>query len=162
VRNIAVAPGNVVRFVHPVAGNEPIVGLDYRNAPDKWPSVQRMMGEGRLVVAGPGRLVEGGTGVIARMPIYTTDASGAPRYWGMTAPVLDSERRLARTPLAQAERHLTIAMRGVDGLGSRGAVFRGNPAVFEQSPVEIVVPLPSGNWQIAAVPRGGWPPWQPW
>ena len=162
VRNVAVAPSNVVRLVHPIAGNERIVGLDLKASPDKWPSVQRMMRERRLVVAGPTRLVEGGTGVIARTPIYTTGPGDEVHYWGSTSTVLDFDRLLARTQLAHASTHLAIAMRGVDGMGERGALFWGDRAVFDAAPVIVDVPLPLGSWQIAAIPRGGWLPWSPW
>ncbi len=162
VRNVAVAPSNVVRFVHPVAGNERIVGLDLRASPDKWPSVERMLRERRLVVAGPARLVEGGTGVIARVPIYTSGAADAAHYWGLTSTVMDFDRLLARTPLASTAQRLSIAMRGVDGLGERGALFWGDRTVFDGAPVVVDVPLPSGSWQLAGIPRGGWLPWRPW
>jgi signal transduction histidine kinase len=164
IRNVAVAPDNVVRLVHPEKGNEQVIGFDYSTVPDQWPSVVRMMNERRLVVAGPVALVQGGVGIIGRRPIYVPDPPGQSenrRYWGLVSTVLEFDRLLARTPMAEASERLTVALRGVDGLGARGKTFWGDASVFEASPVVVDVPLPSGSWQLAAIPRGGWPPFRP-
>lgn len=164
VRNFAVAPGNVVRYVFPVKGNERAIGLDYATNAAQWPSVERMMRERALVMAGPVELVQGGLGVIGRTPIYVRDPDGGPdarRYWGLTSTVIDFEKLLARTPIPAAVDELRIGLRGVDGLGGRGEVFWGDAGVFDASPVVVDVPLPSGSWLLAAAPRGGWPPFRP-
>jgi PAS domain S-box-containing protein len=158
VRNIALAPDNVVTLVFPLEGSERAIGLEYARNAAQWPSVERMMREHRLVVAGPVALVQGGVGVIGRRPIYVIDppGSGRSRYWGLTSTVIDLGELLARTPITSAHDRLTIALRGVDGLGDQGAAFWGDDAVFRGSPVIVDVLLPSGTWQLAAVPRGGW------
>jgi signal transduction histidine kinase len=160
IRNVAVAQGDVVTFVHPAEGNERVVGFDYRTNPEQWPSVARMKEERRIVVAGPVALVQGGVGVIGRTPIYVGDPGDGPssrRYWGLVSTVLELDGLLARTPLGAAADELVIALRGVDGTGDRGATFWGDAAVFAAAPVVVDVPLPSGSWQLAAAPRGGWP-----
>lgn len=162
IHNVVVAPGNVVRFTFPMEGNERVIGLDYRENPAQWPSVERMMRERRLVLAGPVPLVQGGVGVIGRSPIYVNDGlgKGEERYWGLTSTVIEFEPLLASTPLVAAGARLTVALRGADGLGEDGGVFWGDPGVFAASPVTVQLPLPSGSWQLAAIPRGGWPPFR--
>lgn len=160
IRNVVIAPDNVVSAVHPEAGNEASLGLDYRQNSEQWPSVRRMMEDRRMVVAGPVDLVQGGVGVIGRTPIYVGEGAGA-RYWGLTSTVLELGRLLSRTPLEAASGRIDVALRGVDGLGERGAVFWGEPGVFDERPVTLSVPLPSGSWQLAGAPRGGWAPYRP-
>jgi signal transduction histidine kinase len=162
IRNVAVAPDNVVRFVYPLAGNEQLLDVNYADIPQQWPSVVRMMAEQHLIVAGPVRLVQGGIGVIGRAPVYVWAPSGASRvYWGLVSTVIELERLLARTPLAAAQVQQEVALRGVDGLGARGAVFWGQPHVFSASPVVLDIAVPGGTWQVAAVPRGGWLTFRP-
>ncbi|CAM5207353.1 hypothetical protein [Alishewanella longhuensis] len=36
IRNIAIAPNNIVSFVYPLAGNEAVLGLDYRSLPNNF------------------------------------------------------------------------------------------------------------------------------
>ncbi|NLE89210.1 MAG: hypothetical protein GX607_22730 [Myxococcales bacterium] len=156
IRNVVIAPDNVVTAAYPATGNEASIGLDYTQNADQWPSVRRMMDERRMIVAGPVNLVQGGVGVIGRTPIYVSDDAGASRYWGLTSTVLELERLLSRTPLDTLDDRLSVALRGVDGLGEGGAVFWGSADVFDAHPVKLEVPLPSGSWQLAGVPKEGW------
>ncbi len=157
VRNVAIAPDNVIRLVYPNAGNEPVLGFDYSKSPSQWPSVERMMRNGRMVVAGPVRLVQGGLGVIGRTPVFVPDARQGRRYWGLVSTVLDFERLLARTPARAVSERLDVALRGADGTGATGPVFWGDGRVFEGAAVEVDVPLPAGSWRLGAIPHGGWP-----
>lgn len=160
IRNVALAPDNVVAMVFPLAGNERAVGLDYAREPDQWPSVKRMITERRLVLAGPLDLVQGGVGVIGRTPIYVQDpsrGSSPARYWGLASTVIDFEQLLAKTSLHSLDQRVAVALRGHDSLGTPGKAFWGNPDVFAGSPVILEVTLPSGRWQLAGIPNGGWP-----
>ena|GEM_PF-3073551 len=158
IRNIAVAPHNVVSMVFPVEGNEPVLGLRYRDNPEQWPGVVRMMQERRTVVVGPLNLVQGGLGVIARRPIYVRDPEkgDALRYWGLVSTVLDFPKLLRGALDEAGNAGVRIALRGKDGLGAKGDVFFGDPLIFKQDPVTVDIDLPSGQWQLAGVPEQGW------
>ena len=162
IRHVALARGSVVIYVYPTEGNEAAIGLDYSKNEAQWPSVKRMMHDRRLVVAGPVELVQGGIGIIGRTPIFVAQGdSGTPsQFWGLSSTVIDFGRLLDHTSLPTAKRHLTIAIRGRDGLGAKGEVFYGEAETFDRSPVTLDVPLPDGNWQIAGLPIEGWPQFQ--
>lgn len=68
--NLAVAPDMVVRFVHPLEGNEKVIGLNYRKKPDQLISVQLSRDLDRVIVSGPISLVQGGKGLILRAPVW--------------------------------------------------------------------------------------------
>ena len=164
IRNIALAPDNVIRFVYPLKGNERALGVDYMNVPDQRVTVLRAMAERRMVVAGPVELVQGGTGIIGRTPIFvaiTENGTVAERYWGISATVIDFQKLIKIAGLGDAQSQVQIALRGRDGRGKQGPVFWGNAGVFNSNPVVMDVTLPSGNWQIAALPLGGWPAFNP-
>jgi PAS domain S-box-containing protein len=165
IRNVALAPDNVVRLVYPLEGNEAVVGLNYASHPEQWPGVRRAMEERRLIVAGPVKLVQGGRAVIGRRPIFVParpGEAGPDRYWGVVSTVIELDRLLARAPLAESEQALDLALRGQDGQGVVGLPFYGAERVFAENPVLLEVSLPAGNWQLAGVPRGGWPPLRLW
>jgi signal transduction histidine kinase/sensor domain CHASE-containing protein len=163
IRNIALAPGNVISFVYPLEGNEKALGLDYMNAPDQRDSVLKAMQEMRMVVAGPVELVQGGTGIIGRMPIFVSKSNkeGARTYWGISATVLDFQKLVRTAGLDAINPQIKIALRGKDGMGKQGAVFWGKADVFDSNPITMDVTLPSGSWQIAAIPAAGWPLFNP-
>jgi signal transduction histidine kinase/CheY-like chemotaxis protein len=164
LRNVALAPNNVVTEVFPERGNERAKGLAYSSVPAQWPAVARMMAEGRIVVAGPVSLVQGGVGVIGRTPVYVADPHGEPgarRYWGLVSTVVDFAALVAPVQEHVRAAHLRVALRGRDGTGDRGEPFWGDAAVFLDDPVTVDVPLPSGSWQLAGLPDAGWPVFRP-
>jgi signal transduction histidine kinase/sensor domain CHASE-containing protein len=164
IRNIALAPDNVIRFMYPIEGNEKALGVNYMSIPEQRDSVLRAIREQRMVVAGPVALVQGGIGIIGRTPIFVStpnQSSKVGKYWGMSATVIDFQKLIQVVGLNTANSPLRIALRGRDGLGKQGAVFWGEEAVFAKDPVVMEIPLPSGNWQIAALPAGGWPIFHP-
>jgi signal transduction histidine kinase len=161
IRNIALAPDNVIRFISPLEGNKPALGLKYMDNPAQRDSVLRAMAEKRIVVAGPVQLVQGGIGLIARTPIFLRDPAAGPestsRYWGVASTVISFDGLIETTGLDRVHSHLRIALRGRDGLGGQGETFWGDGAVFDSDPVSLEIVLPWGSWQIAAVPIAGWP-----
>ncbi len=160
IRNIALAPGNVIRLVYPLEGNEGVLGLDYLKVDDQRDTVLQAISERRMIVAGPVRLVQGGLGIIGRDPIYLRQSGtgvDSAKYWGISATVIDFEKLMQAAGFGRSG-PLRIALRGLDGKGSGGECFWGDAAVFSSDPVEMDVALPTGSWQLAAVPASGWPP----
>jgi len=154
LRNLAAAPGLVVRYVYPREGNEAVLGLDYRANPAQREVAERVLQSGDLVVAGPVELVQGGTALIGRAPVYI-DAPGRPRVtWGLVSAPIDVHKVLQlaglEDPLPDG---LRIAIRGKDGKGEHGEVFHGDAGVFEdRGAITVPVLIGGGSWQIGAVP----------
>ncbi|MDQ0321926.1 diguanylate cyclase (GGDEF)-like protein/PAS domain S-box-containing protein [Pararhizobium capsulatum DSM 1112] len=156
LRSIAAAPDLVVSLIYPLKGNEKALGLDYNKNEQQRAAALRVRDSGKLVLAGPLTLVQGGHGLIGRFPVYN-DGNGAEKhFWGIVSAVIDVDK-LYRTSGLQA-RHLKIdvAISGKDGLGEDGALFYGNGTVRNDDPVLMSVFLPGGSWQVGAVPKGGW------
>lgn len=159
IRNIAIAPGNTIRFVYPLQGNEKALGLKYKNNPEQWPAVERAIFTRKTVVAGPVKLVQGGYGFISRTPIYIEGDSGSPtevQYWGLASIVIEKQRLFQAAGFYDANLDIDMAVRGKDGLGAEGELFEGDPDIFLNQPALLPVNLPEGSWQLAAVPKGGW------
>ena len=161
IRNIALAPDNVIRFIYPLAGNERVLGMDYSQNKDQWPAVQRAIEIGSTLVAGPVRLVQGGEGLVARTPIYIQDRNtftqAKPRYWGLAAIVIDTPSLFRTTGVSSGVPGLNFAIRGADSMGMEGKVIVGDEALFTSlDAVTQIVSLPNGVWQMAAIPADGW------
>jgi len=160
VRNIGLAPANVLQMVFPAAGNEAAIGLNYRANPAQWPAVERAIRLRSTVVAGPLPLVQGGTGLIARTPIFThrrgTDPGGNPQYWGLASIVLDVPSLFAAAGVIEQDGDVDFALRGKDGMGADGDVFIGRAETFAADAITQPVAIPNGSWILAARPRRGW------
>ncbi|HWU83706.1 MAG TPA: EAL domain-containing protein [Rhodocyclaceae bacterium] len=158
LRNMALAPDDVVTAVYPLHGNEAALGLRYAALPEQWATVQQARQLRHAVLAGPVDLVQGGRGLIIRTPVFLTrerDAAGRGRYWGTLATVIKLDALLEDSGISTAQT-LEIALRGKDAQGKEGALIFGSPEIFMDDPVLMDIAVPGGNWQLAAIPNGGW------
>jgi PAS domain S-box-containing protein len=163
IRNIALAPGNIIKYMYPKEGNEKAIGLNYMNTPGQRETVLRAISEKNTVVAGPLELVQGGIGIISRTPIFFRDSSKngiTEKYWGIAAIVINFPKLIENTGIDKALNIQMIALRGIDGSGEKGRCFWGDSTIFFKDPVILDISLPSGIWQIAAVPINGWKEYQ--
>lgn len=157
LRNLGLAPDMGIRMVYPLAGNEVVLGMEYRELPDQFVAADRARRLKRLVLAGPLSLAQGGEGLVSRLPVYLSGNDGRERFWGLIFAVIDTQRLFQDSGLPEQEAPFEIAIRGRDAGGPEGAVFYGRAGVFEEKPVLADIALPEGSWRLAAAPRGGWP-----
>jgi diguanylate cyclase (GGDEF)-like protein len=157
LRSIAIARDLVVTMTYPFAGNERVIGLDYRANDAQREAALRAMRTGQMVLAGPVELVQGGRGLIGRFPVYVGTGGGAERFWGLVSAVIDLERLYRDSGLFDENLAIDIGILGHDALGETGGQFyESKPHIFENDPVRTEVILPSGSWVIGAVPKTGW------
>lgn len=145
VRNFAVAVGFRLTYVYPVKGNEKAIGLHYPDQPEQWPDVKRAAESGMPVLIGPLQLVQGGIGLIYRVPIYIDG-----KYWGLLSTVIDSGSLLDTAIAESASNGIELAIRGKNGKGMDGEVFWGNAGLFSARDTQLIdVDVPGGKWVIA-------------
>ncbi|MFN3715569.1 MAG: diguanylate cyclase [Thiobacillus sp.] len=158
IRSVALAPDNVIRLVYPRAGNEKALGLRYLDTPTQREAVLRLMREQRPVIAGPIELVQGGIGIVNRIPIVFAKPQGDTRYWGLASVAINPVPIFEHAGLGANGLHngMPFALRGKDGLGARGEVFLGQAALFnDPAAVVMDVVIPGGTWQLALRPSPG-------
>lgn len=149
--SMAAAPNLVVNMVYPLKGNEGALGLNYLHSDTQRDAVLRARDLREPVLAGPLQLVQGGVALIARVPVYVTEADGSSRFWGVVSATMDAGKLLVAAGLDERSHGLDIALRGVDGRGSRGEVFYGSPRLFsEEGVILLPIPVAAGNWLMAA------------
>lgn len=155
IRNIAAAPDMVISLMYPIEGNEAAIGLDYNKHPQQRDAAYKVIETGKLILAGPVQLKQGGVGFIARIPVYT-NVGLETRFWGLLSSVMDVDRFYREAGLFDQSLDLLIAIKGRDAKGKDGELFFGPESIYQQSPVTETINLPYGSWQLAAIPRHGW------
>jgi len=158
IRNIAAAPDNLVTLLYPLEGNRQVLGFDYSTLPEQYAVVQRAMETGKPVFSGPHNLVQGGRGIIARVPVFTrvgASPGAESRYWGVVSVVTDIDGLLDAGGIRSAAT-LEVGLRKVDEQGNAGMLIWGAEALFSRAPVSMTISIPGGVWQLAALPKEGW------
>jgi len=125
IRNLALAPDNVISDVYPRVGNERAIGLRYLDNPQQRGAVERAIQTRRTVVAGPIPLVQGGLGIISRTPVFLAHPPGrapvgGPRYWGIVSLTVNADTLFADVGLNSDQMGFQVAARGLDAMGAQG------------------------------------------
>jgi diguanylate cyclase (GGDEF)-like protein/PAS domain S-box-containing protein len=152
LRNLGAAPGNRLSYIYPLEGNEAALGLYYPDIPQQWPAVLNAIERRTTVLAGPVKLLQGGTAFISRTPVYWEDGT----YWGILSLVLDKDSLFDAVGLSAEADGIRYAMRGKDGMGATGEVFLGDAELFRLDSVQLPLEIPGGEWLAAAIPTSGW------
>jgi len=162
VRSIQLAKNNVISHVYSPANNndQKALGLDLMSRLDEKDAILRAIATRQTIIAGPIRLIQGGTAFISRIPVYITEpgrVSEGGIYWGLAQVLMNDGDVLSEAGLTgNAFPNLRFALRGRDAMGAAGEIIMGEAAIFASDPVISEVMLPNGSWQIAAIPKEGW------
>lgn len=151
IRSVQIAPDNVIDFVYPIEGNEEAVGLDLFADPDRKANLLPAIESGRSVMQGPFDLVQGGTGLAVRHPIYGPDGE----FWGFAAVILDWPKVTELTGFHGLPAEYVAGVR----LPGHDRVIAGVFQAFEGEPLlrTIRVGATDTVWTIAMRPASGWP-----
>ncbi|MDA3951354.1 MAG: diguanylate cyclase [Spirochaeta sp.] len=156
--NLVAAPDLVISFVYPVAGNEGIIGVDYRDLPDQLPLVLEARTSDSLVVAGPLEILQGGMAIIGRAPVFVPTEDDR-EFWGIVSALINLDALAREVETLAAEQGIHVALRRSYSAQNFDPAFYGdNDLFFGKQTVLSAVTLPNGSWQIAAEPTGGWTP----
>lgn len=149
VRNVGIAPNDIISHTYPLKGNEKAIGFDFRTSPNQLRTVELARKLQRVYIAGPLELVQGGQAIIARYPIFS-DYPQNKQYWGCVSVVMDYPKLLKETGVLDID-GARIALMKHDPVEPTGQVIYGDPKTFEQADMSLTLKLPNGEWLIGAV-----------
>lgn len=154
ISEIALAPGGIIERVVPLRGNEKAVGFNLFADPEQQAEALLARKSGKLTLAGPLRLVQGGEGVVGRLPLFRGEEK---KFWGFVFIVIRFPDILHADTLANLTRH-----------GYRYTLTRIHPNTQQEQiiaasdhqrldrPVEKIIELPNARWTLRIAPADGW------
>ena len=155
---LSLAPDGVVRAIVPLAGNEKAIGHDLLNDPGRNKEARQARDTGRLTLAGPFKLVQGGVGAAARLPVYLGGSNDVEsgRFWGFVAVVIRFPDVLIGTELGslEADGYAYELWRIHPDTGKRHVIVsQGN---MQHAAVDARFSVPNGEWTLSVAPVAGW------
>lgn len=157
INSISLSKNSVITYIYPIKGHEAAIGLDLTAHPERREMVGEIIRRRIGYVQGPVTLVEGGEAIIMYTPIYLASGKKMGDYWGLSDIVIFTDNLFKEAGFLDEVSGLDFAVRGKDGKGAEGEIFWGDKKVYQSGPVYQTITLPSGSWQLAAVPKEGWP-----
>jgi PAS domain S-box-containing protein len=154
--SLQLAPGGVIQHFVPLAGNEKAIGHNLLTDEKRNREARLAVETGRLTLAGPFELIQGGIAVIGRLPIFL-DTPEPKTFWGFTSALIRVPEFLATTQLnaIEAEGYSFELWRIHPDSGERHVFARsGSPLMAD--PITSVIDVPNGRWMLSLTPAAGW------
>ena len=82
ITSLSLSPGGVITHAVPLEPNRGSIGFNQLQDPQQSPEAFLARDTGQLTLAGPLNLVQGGLGVVGRLPVYLNDDRSVRRFWG--------------------------------------------------------------------------------
>lgn len=158
LRNVGLAPDGVVSQIAPLESNRAAIGHDLLKDPARSEEAILARDSGRLTVAGPFPLVQGGEGVAVRQPVFLPESDAGPRrFWGFIIVTFHFPDMLSEANLkALADLGYAYELWRIHpDTKQKQVLFASGPAHLID-PLEKVIELPNGSWVFGVTPAGGW------
>jgi len=149
IDNLQLAPGGIVSQIYPLEGNEQAIGHDLLNDPARRVEALATIESRKLSLAGPFELVQGGTAVIGRLPVFVPDDLGGERFWGFTIALIRLPNLLAAADLGMAaEQGRQYWLSRVHPDTGQRDVFAASAESDPQDSVTYHIKVPNGSWAL--------------
>ncbi|MCK9986135.1 MAG: hypothetical protein AzoDbin1_02607 [Azoarcus sp.] len=155
--SLALAPAGVVRQIVPLAENSAVIGHDLLADPARNREAFLARDTGKLTLAGPFPLKQGGMGAVGRLPVYLPDETGEPAFWGFVAVVIRFPDVLTTALLPSVEKYRFDyeLWRTHPDTGARQVIAASSARPLVE-PVEHEIEVPNGVWTLGVAPVAGW------
>ena len=149
VRNFGIAEGYRLTYIYPQKGNERAIGLYYPNQTAEWPLIKKIITSGKPALAGPIKLVQGGSGLVYRVPLMIDD-----NYWGLLSTVIDTDSLIKAISDQTQDTNFSYALRSHDIVGTESKSLTGDQSLFQlKDSVIQEIEIPGGRWSLAVLAR---------
>ncbi|MDP3519972.1 MAG: EAL domain-containing protein [Hydrogenophaga sp.] len=157
ITSLSLSPGGVITHAVPLEPNRGSIGFNQLQDPQQSPEAFLARDTGQLTLAGPLNLVQGGLGVVGRLPVYLNDDRGVRRFWGFVNVAIRFPEALNATGLASLRE-----------LGYHHELWRTHPKTGERvvidtsttvalnDPVNKSLRVPNAEWTLSLAPIRGW------
>jgi diguanylate cyclase (GGDEF)-like protein len=151
------APGGIISHAAPLKGNEKAIGLNLLQDPVMQAETQLARNTGRLTLAGPLELRQGGMGLVARLPIFLNQVGGRVSFWGFVNAVLKLPQALELAQLHElTQRGLSYKLWRVIPDSGQVQIIAESSTQALIDPVRISFAVPNGAWTLSVTPSAGW------
>jgi diguanylate cyclase (GGDEF)-like protein/PAS domain S-box-containing protein len=157
ISSLQLAKGGVVSQVVPFVGNSQAIGHDLLKDRQRNKEADIAVKTRKLTLAGPFDLIQGGTAVIGRLPVFLPGSGGQEAFWGFTTALIHINDLLSTSGLPQLGRigyHYELAHIHPDS-GARRVFARSGTEPLDD-PVVRTIEVPNGKWYLSIAPVEGW------
>ncbi len=155
--SLQLAPGGIVQQIVPLAGNEKAIGHNLLQDPTRNKEAFLARDTGRLTLAGPFKLVQGGLGAVGRLPVFLDDSQGKPSFWGFTIVLIRYPQAIEAVGLAQlTQQGIGYELWRIHPDSGQKQSITASSTTALIDPVARTLSIPNGTWTLSVAPLKGW------
>ncbi len=157
IRNMGILKDTTLRLVYPVEGNEKAIGVDLSKVETQKNTVLAVKKTGKMMIVAPVDLVQGGKGIVARIPLYILDSqTHKPVYWGQMSVVFDYDVLLKDSGLLRlGETNYVDLFDSSNQTSSKTSIWSNKPQGVING-VSETIDLYQVNWTLTMSRKTGW------
>ncbi len=156
VIELAIAPRGIITQVAPLEGNEKVLGLNLFEMQTQKKETFLARQTGKLTLAGPLELTQGGMGLVGRLPIFDMQ-SNQKSFWGFVSAVIRTSEIFDNTKIEQLKQAgllYEISRIHPDTKEKQVILSSSNKPFFD--PIHHTFDVPNSVWTITLAPENGW------
>jgi diguanylate cyclase (GGDEF)-like protein/hemerythrin-like metal-binding protein len=148
VRNVGIIQDTTIRWVYPIEGNASAIGIDLSKVEGQADGILKIKNSKKTGVFGPVELVQGGRGIIIRIPILKSET-----YWGMASIVLNADTAFLFMGDIAKEQNVSLLITHSD---NDDEIIYGDKSLLEQNPMRFTSSDNLNFWNTYIMPEDGW------
>jgi PAS domain S-box-containing protein len=140
---VQLVPDGIIKYTYPLKGNEKSIGLNILESKYLKDEAIASIFRRKMYFAGPLELVQGGQGIVGRLPVYNNN-----RFWGFSAVLLKLDQLLKNAGVDQSTTSKYYFQFSKKDPSTNEEIFfikRGKE--FEGNPFVSAI-IPDGNWKV--------------
>ncbi|MCF7971164.1 MAG: EAL domain-containing protein [Methylococcaceae bacterium] len=156
IASLQLQPDGILKHIVPLQGNEGAIGHNLLLSPDRTKEAFLARDTGKLTLAGPFELVQGGIGAAARLPIYLESSEGK-QFWGFATALIRFPDILETSKLP------TLFNEGIAYQLSKIHPDTGEVQIIASSNIPLIddpeifeIEVPNDVWHFYSFPVKGW------
>jgi PAS domain S-box-containing protein len=152
---VELGPNGIVSHVYPYEQNKTAIGFNILSDSVQRAEAADAIKQQKLIFAGPLHLVQGGIGVVGRLPVFIT-TNNTKRFWGFSLVVIKIDRLLALAKSDELKlKGYNFQLRRMVPASSTIDTF-ANKHLSLTDPVILNIAVPNGHWELLIAPVSGW------
>ncbi|OGS90717.1 MAG: hypothetical protein A2Z95_06855 [Gallionellales bacterium GWA2_60_18] len=155
--SLQLAPGGIVQRIVPLAGNEKAIGHNLLQDPARNREAFLARDTGKLTLAGPFELIQGGLGAVGRLPVYLDGSNDKSAFWGFTNVLIRFPQGLDEAVLERlTQEGRTYELWRIHPDTGQRQIIASSGGGAPRDPAEFSFELPNGSWTLGIAPVAGW------
>jgi signal transduction histidine kinase len=157
IRNTALLKDTTIIYNYPLEGNEKTIGVDLSTVDIQKITVNEVKKTGKMHLIAPVNLIQGGTGIIVRIPINIKDpATDKMMYWGQMSMVFDYDKLLVKSGLMELSKDHYIQLIDKGTLSIAPKLIWGNIDTLPSGAILENIDLFQASWDLSLIRKQGW------